>query len=152
PIAAVSLDEKLAYTGEGDLVGVPLAGVSVRVDEQGQLLVRGDQLFTCYSGQPPVQEHATGDLARLDAGRIVLLGRAKDMIIRAEHNIYPALYEPLVERVTGVRRAALVGDFDETLADERVILVVEPEDGVEEADLLARVAKSVREGPDRLDS
>ena len=152
PIACVSLVEKVAYTGDGDLVGTIIAGVTVRIDEHGQLCVRGDRLFSGYAGEDPVHEHCTGDLARLEGDRIVLLGRAKDMIIRAEHNIYPALYEPLVERIPGVRRAALVGDFDIALADERVILVVEPENGISEAVLLRRVADAVRHGPLRLDA
>jgi acyl-CoA synthetase (AMP-forming)/AMP-acid ligase II len=152
PVARVSLEEKLAYNGPGDLVGKPITGVSVRIDETGQLWVQGDRLFSGYAGSGPVTEHATGDLAQLAGDRIVLLGRAKDMIIRGEHNIYPALYEPLVERVPGVRRAALVGDFDSVLADERVVLVVEPEDGVKAEELYARVSHAVRRGPFRLDS
>jgi acyl-CoA synthetase (AMP-forming)/AMP-acid ligase II len=100
-----------------------------------------------------VHEHRTGDLAEIDAeGRIVLLGRASDMIIRGEHNIYPALYEPLAERIPGVRRAAMVGDFDPGLADERVILAIEPEASADGADLLARVKVAVREGPLRFDA
>ncbi|MEO7520754.1 MAG: class I adenylate-forming enzyme family protein, partial [Gemmatimonas sp.] len=152
PVSRVSLEDKLAYAGEGDLVGTVMSGVSVRTDEHGELWVKGDRLFTGYAGSAPVAEHATGDLARIEDDRIVLLGRAKDMIIRGEHNIYPALYEPLVERVPGVRRAAMVGDYDSVLADERVILVVEPEQGVDEHDLVNRVWRAVRGGPLRLDS
>lgn len=152
PIARVSLEEKVAFDGEGDLVGRAIPGVSVRVDDSGQLCVRGDRLFSGYAGDVSVSEYVTGDLARLDGDRIVLLGRAKDMIIRGEYNIYPALYEPIVEQVDGVRRAALIGSFDASLADERVILVVEPERGVQPADLMRRVARAVRTGPLRLDS
>lgn len=152
PVSCVSLREKVAYDGPGDLVGAVLPGLSVRVDEHGQLCVRGDRVFTGYVGEAPVTEHCTGDLALIEQGRIVLLGRRKDMIIRGEQNIYPALYEPLVERIPGVRRAALVGDFDPVLADERVILVVEPERGVSDDELTARVAKAVQAGPLRLDA
>lgn len=151
PIARVSLEEKVAWEGEGDLVGSPVPGVEVRVDADGQLRVRGERLCRGYLGESPLTEHATGDLARLDAGRIVLLGRAKDMIIRGEHNLYPALYEPLVERIPGVRRAAMIGDFDPERADEEVLLVVEPEPGVPDEALRARVARGIREGPLRID-
>lgn len=152
PVSCVSLREKVAYDGPGDLVGAVLPGLTVRVDEHGQLCVRGDRVFTGYAGESPVEEHCTGDLALIEHGRIVLLGRRKDMIIRGEQNIYPALYEPLVERIPGVRRAALVGDFDPVLADERVILVVEPDAGVAGDELIARVAKAVQSGPLRLDA
>lgn len=151
PVARVSLREKVAYDGPGDLVGAPIPGVHVRVDEDGHLCVSGDRCFAGYVGEPPVVEHRSGDLARIRDGRIVLLGRASDMIIRGEHNIYPALYEPLVERVPGVRRAALVGDFDGALADERLVLVVEPETGTDHDALAARVRAAVRSGPLRLD-
>ncbi|MES2524357.1 MAG: class I adenylate-forming enzyme family protein [Gemmatimonadota bacterium] len=152
PVSRVSLREKTAYDGPGDLVGTPIPGVSVRVDADGHLCVSGDRLCTGYVGEPPVREHRSGDLATLEDGRIVLRGRATDMIIRGDHNIYPALYEPLVERIAGVRRAALLGDFDSAMADERVVLVIEPEPGVDEAELTTRVRDAVRAGPLRLDS
>lgn len=152
PIARVSLEEKVAWGGDGDLVGRAIPGVVVRLDEHGQLLVRGDRLCAGYAGAPAMQEYATGDLARLDGERIVLLGRSKDMLIRGDYNIYPELYEPLVERIAGVRRAAIIGDFDPADADERMILVVEPEAGVDAAALRERVLREVREGPHRLDA
>ncbi len=151
PIARVDLHEKLAYTGEGDLIGRPVAGARVRLDASGQLLVSGPSLCAGYAGQSPMHEHATGDLARADGDRLVLLGRLKDMIIRGDHNIYPELYEPLVERIPGVRRAAMLGDFREAEADERVVLVVEPARGEVAETLQARVWDAVRAGPLRLD-
>jgi acyl-CoA synthetase (AMP-forming)/AMP-acid ligase II len=152
PIARVSLEEKVAWTGDGDLVGRVIPGVSARVGDDGQLHVRGERLCAGYAGAEPMSEYATGDLARIDGDRIVLLGRAKDMLIRGDYNIYPELYEPLVERIAGVRRAAIVGDFDATTADERVILVVEPEAGVNAQALRERVEREVRTGANRLDS
>jgi acyl-CoA synthetase (AMP-forming)/AMP-acid ligase II len=88
----------------------------------------------------------------LDGDQIVLLGRLKDMLIRGDHNIYPELYEPLVERIEGVRRAAIVGDFDSVNADERMILVVEADAGVDPVALHDRVRREVRAGPHRLDA
>jgi acyl-CoA synthetase (AMP-forming)/AMP-acid ligase II len=151
PIARVSLREKLAYSGAGDLIGRPVAGAVVRLDADGQLFVRGPSLCVGYAGHPAMVEHATGDLARFDGDRLVLLGRLKDMIIRGDHNIYPELYEPLVERIPGVRRAAMLGDFQEAQADERIVLVVEPERGEAVEPLRARVWAAVRAGPLRLD-
>lgn len=152
PVACVALAEKVAYDGPGDLVGAPLPGVTVRVDDSGQLCIAGDRLCAGYVGHGAMTEYPSGDRARLDGERIVLLGRQKDMLIRGDHNIYPELYESLVERVSGVRRAAIVGDFDPVLADERIVLVVEPDGSVDEATLLAAVARSVREGPSRFDA
>jgi acyl-CoA synthetase (AMP-forming)/AMP-acid ligase II len=151
PVAYVDVDEKLAYEGEGDLVGRPLPGISARLARDGELLLRGPNLCSGYLGHPPLRELATGDLARIDEGRLVLLGRRKDMMIRGSHNIYPELYEPAIERIAGVRRCALVGVYDERAADERIVLNVEAEPGVDDRALKARVCNALRRGPSRID-
>lgn len=155
PIAAIAIDEKLAFRGEGDIVGRPVDGVRVDVSPQGELIVRGPQLFSGYLGGALVSSHPTGDLAKLDDGRIVLMGRAKDMIIRREHNIYPELHEPVIEQIAGVRRCAMVGLYDEERADERVVLVVEPERALESVrerqEFIARVRTELERGPHRID-
>ena len=119
--------EKLNYTGTGDLVGKPVAGVEVKIAEDGELLVRSGQLFSRYyhqSGRP--EFHATGDLARLDAdGNILLMGRKKEMIIRRDTNIYPALYEDTIKKIPGVEEAAMVGIYSTEKEDEEVYLAVE---------------------------
>ena len=74
------------------------------------------------------------------------------MIIRKDKNIYPGVYEPLVDRIPGVERSALVGVYDERLADERVALVVEPAPGQSAAALEARVRRALRDGPYRIDA
>jgi acyl-CoA synthetase (AMP-forming)/AMP-acid ligase II len=151
PAAFITLEEKLAYHGDGDMLGTLARGVSARLTDEGELVLRGPNLFTRYFGYDRVEEHYTGDVARLDGGRVVLLGRSKDMIIRGHHNIYPALHEPLVERLPGVRRCAMVGVFDEHHADERVVLVVEPEEGVDSDRLQHDVGRALRDGPFRID-
>jgi acyl-CoA synthetase (AMP-forming)/AMP-acid ligase II len=151
PVAYIDLEEKLAYAGDGDLVGTPVAGVAARLSESGELLLRGPNLCSGYLGRTPLHELATGDLARFDEGRIILLGRRKDMMIRGPHNIYPELYEPAIERIVGVRRCAMVGVYDEDAADERIVLGVEPEPGVDANTLRERVRAALRQGPNRID-
>jgi len=144
PVARVRMEDKAAERGLGDLVGAPFAEVQARLAPDGELLLRGPHLFRGYLGQPPVQEHATGDLATFDAaGRLVLLGRKKDMIIRGHDNIYPGLYEPTLAAVPGVRRCSLVGVYREVAADEEVVLVVEAEPGVDACTLEARLRLEV---------
>ncbi|MBO1750798.1 acyl--CoA ligase [Actinotalea sp. BY-33] len=123
PVAVVEAEEKLAHTGEGDLVGRVLPGVEVRIDGE-ELVLSGPSLMRGYLGASPVTEHRSGDLARVQDGRLVLVGRARDMIIRGTVNIYPGLHEPRLARLPGVRAAALVGVPQED-GDERVVLVVE---------------------------
>jgi acyl-CoA synthetase (AMP-forming)/AMP-acid ligase II len=154
-VATAELDEKLDFAEPGDLLGRPVDGVEVRIADDGELLLRSGQCYTRYfheSERPPW--HATGDLARLRSdGSIVLLGRKKDMIIRGNFNLYPALYEPTINRMPGIDAAVLLGIYDETRADEVVYLVVEPaEDDPSRKDLVRQqIAAALREGPFAID-
>ncbi|MEV0680071.1 class I adenylate-forming enzyme family protein [Actinosynnema sp. NPDC050436] len=121
PVAIATGDEKVRHGG--DLLGRPLPGVSARVAEDGELLVSGANMCRGYLGEPPMTEHATGDLVRLEDGRLVLTGRKKDMIIRGSTNVYPGLHEPAVAGLPGVASAVLVGVPDE-IGDERIVLVL----------------------------
>ena len=153
PVASVTLEEKLAYTGSGDLLGSLFPEVRARIAEDGELFIGGTHLFRGYLGGAPVTEHATGDLGMIDEhGRLVLLGRQKDMIIRGHHNLYPELYEPLIEAITGVRRCALVGVYDERIADELVVLAVEPEPGLEPVAFEQRIRREIHDGAGRIDA
>nr|WP_225953380.1 class I adenylate-forming enzyme family protein [Kibdelosporangium phytohabitans] len=135
PVSIATAEEKLAHTG--DLLGTPLPGVTARVAADGELFVSGPSMCRGYLGEPPMTEHATGDLARLDGGRIVLIGRKKDMILRDSLNVYPGLYEPAIAALPGVADAAMVGVPDE-IGDERIVVaVVADPDGP--PDLAARV-------------
>jgi acyl-CoA synthetase len=68
----------------------------------------------------------SGDLGRLDAqGNLHVVGRAKDLIIRGGHNIYPARVEELVHRNPAVAKAAVLGVPDERLG-EKVCLAIIP--------------------------
>ena len=95
----------------------------------GELVLTGPSLMAGYladldAGRPRATEHRTGDLAYQDAdGRIVLVGRNRDMIIRGTVNIYPGLFEPRLRDLPGVADAVLVG-VPVPDGDERVVLVV----------------------------
>ncbi len=73
------------------------------------------------------------------------------MIIRRDFNIYPSLYEPLIERLPGVGCRAFVGVYDARLADERVILALEPRDGVRASALEQSVRQAIANGSADLD-
>ncbi|GAA1984667.1 class I adenylate-forming enzyme family protein [Isoptericola halotolerans] len=146
PVAVVEADDKLAFDGDGDLVGHLLPGVVGRlvpVDDEadgvGELLLGGPSLMAGYlhdlgtdasaAGRADgaavrATEHRTGDLARFTPdGRVVLVGRTRDMIIRGTTNIYPGLFEPRVAALEGVGEAVLVG-VPQDDGDEVVVLVV----------------------------
>jgi len=126
PVSAVEYEEKSTWTGDGDLLGAPCDGAEVRVID-GLIQARGPMMAHRYFGEPPNTWIDTGDVGALDAqGRVVLHGRAKDMILRRAENIYPGLYEPSLN-IAGVAEAVMVGvsAFD---GDEVVVVVAELED------------------------
>ena len=153
PVSAIAMNEKLETEASGDLVGRPFPGVRLRVADDGELFVSGPNLFRGYMNEDEVTEHATGDLATLDEhGRVVILGRKKQMIIRGRDNIYPSLVESVVDSIPGVRRSCLCGYYDEAQADERLVLVLEPAAGEHEATLIRRVRTAIVAGPTRIDA
>jgi acyl-CoA synthetase (AMP-forming)/AMP-acid ligase II len=152
PVCFVEMAEKLAYEGTGDLAGAPCPGVRLRIAGDGEVIVAGPNLCHGYLAGPALDEVATGDLGRVDPdGRLVLLGRKKDMIIRGAYNIYPGLIEETVAGISGVRCCALVGIYDEKHADEIVVLAFEAEPGFDSIEVQARIRREIREGPHRID-
>nr|BFE84860.1 hypothetical protein GCM10020093_074610 [Planobispora longispora] len=106
--------------------------MGVRVADDGELFVSGPHLARGYLGEEPLREVATGDLVRIEDGRLILLGRKKDMILRDGFNIYPGLYEPAITALPGVAEAAIVGLADAVTGDEEVVLAVVPAAGYDE--------------------
>lgn len=152
PVAKITQQEKIAWHGEGDPIGRPLPGVTVRVAGDGELLAAGPNLFHRYLDGPPLTEASTGDLARIEAdGTIVLRGRKKDMIIRGIYNVYPGMVEPTILRIPGVRDCCLVGVYDHEAADEKIVLVVEKADERPDRDFRAFLEKHLLSGPFSID-
>ncbi|WP_051108947.1 class I adenylate-forming enzyme family protein [Actinomadura flavalba] len=148
PVAIASARDKLAHTGPGDLLGAPLTDVAFTDD--GELLLAGPSLCRGYLGDPPLTRLATGDLARLENGRLVLDGRKKDMLIRGEFNLYPGLYEPAINALPGVTEAAYAGVPDPDTGDEEVVLAYV---GDADPDALRRALRDVLDHdalPDRV--
>ncbi|MFJ3583057.1 class I adenylate-forming enzyme family protein [Streptomyces sp. NPDC090127] len=139
PAAAVEQAEKAAFTGDGDLVGAPLPGVTARPGHDGELLLSGPAARHRHLGEEPEPWVRTGDRGRLDGdGRIVLAGRCKDMVLRRAENIYPGLYEPALH-VPGVELALLVG-VPAGDGDERLVAVVQPRHEADPAEVRAALA------------
>ena len=145
-IATVGLEERLDHDERtGDLVGLPLPGVRVRIADDGETWVSGPALARGYLGDAaPAAELPTGDVASFDArGRLVLRGRRKEMLIRAGENIYPALYEAPLADAAGIAAAVMVG-VEAPDGDERVALFAVPGAGMTTAAALARLEAVLR--------
>jgi crotonobetaine/carnitine-CoA ligase len=132
----VSAEEHDELVGSGSL-GRPAAHREARIDETGQLWLRGPGMMQGYLGHPsPFDEDGwfpTGDLARTDdAGRLYLAGRLKDMIRRSGENIAAVEVEEVLLAHPAVRLAAVVGVPDEVRGEEVAAYVVAPEASAEE--------------------
>ena len=135
------------YVGErrAGTVGFPLPGVSVRVEE-GELLVRGPNVFSGYWRRPEATAAAftadgffrTGDMASIsEDGYITLIGRKSDLIISGGFNIYPREIEELLLEQPGVAEAAVVGVADDVRGEVPVAYLV----GELDEEALARVCR-----------
>jgi malonyl-CoA/methylmalonyl-CoA synthetase len=119
-------------------VGLALPGVDVRIadndgrslppGEIGVLEVKGPNVFSGYWRRErsraedfrPDGFFITGDIAAMDAaGRITLLGRARDVIISGGLNVYPREVEQALDAIEGIAEAAVIGvphpDFGEAV-------------------------------------
>jgi acyl-CoA synthetase (AMP-forming)/AMP-acid ligase II len=124
-ISIVSMEEKINYKSEGDLLGKPLAGVFVKINEDSEILISGPQMYTRYLGDSDADFFNSGDLGKLDANNnIIILGRKKDMIIRNGYNLYPGIFENTISSIPGVVECAIVGLYNKETEDEEVVLVI----------------------------
>ena len=131
----VTPDDHDQLVGAGCL-GRPTAHREVRIDDDGQMWLRGPGMMDGYLGHPdPFVDgwFPTGDLARLDdQGRVYLTGRLKDMIRRSGENIAAREVEDVLLAHPAVRLAAVVGVPDEIRGEEVKAYVVAPGASAEE--------------------
>ncbi|MGW6425104.1 AMP-binding protein [Nocardia sp. NPDC055053] len=116
--------------------GRPIGDAEVRLSEDGELQVRGPELFLGYLDSAlntdaftPDGWLRTGDLAHIDAdGYVEITGRQKDIIIRGGENISAKEIEDALFEHPRIRDVAVVSAPDPVLG-ERVCAVVVPTAG-----------------------
>ena len=101
-------------------VGQPAPGSSVRIADDGEVQVRGANVFRGYHNLPEKTAETftadgwlkTGDLGSLDEdGRLMITGRKKDIIITAGgKNVSPIPMEEEIAKCPIVEHAVVVGD------------------------------------------
>jgi len=101
-------------------VGRPLPGVSVRIADDGEVLISGDLVFQGYwNNRQQTDEVLTddgwfrsGDLGRLDDdGFLTITGRKKELIVTAGgKNVAPAVLEDQLRAHPLVSQCVVVGD------------------------------------------
>jgi acyl-CoA synthetase (AMP-forming)/AMP-acid ligase II len=112
-------------------------GTDVPEDAPGELLIRGECLFSGYWGDPNATEAAftddgwyrTGDIARLNAdGYLFILDRASDMIISGGEKVYPAEVEAVIAQHPSVAEVAVVGRPDPTWGEAvHAVMIARPD-------------------------
>jgi O-succinylbenzoic acid--CoA ligase len=114
--------------------GVPLDGVRVRAGEDGRLRISGPVLMNRYYRRPDLTQEAleddefvTSDLGYVDGGRVVIRGRADDVINTGGHKVVPAEVAAALSGCPGVREVVVVGRPDPEWG-ERVTAIVVPAD------------------------
>lgn len=115
PFAATRVTDNVIGT-----VGQPAPGSSIRISDEGELQVKGPNVFCGYHNLPEKTAEAftadgwlrTGDLAEIDdAGRIIITGRIKDIIITAGgKNVSPIPLEEEIAKCPIVEHCVVVGD------------------------------------------
>ncbi len=101
--------------------GRPYPYVDCRLSTDGELLVRGPNVFPGYWRNPEATAAAfrdgwllTGDVAECDdEGDYWIRGRLKEMVVSGGENVYPAEIEAVLQQHDAVVEAAVVGVPDE---------------------------------------
>lgn len=111
--------------------GAPALGSQVRVDEQGEVLVRSNVVLEGYWGQPEATAEAvrdgwfhTGDGGTLTDGYLSISDRKKDVIISGGENVSSIEVEDCLYDHPAVAEVAVIGVPDERWGETVKALVV----------------------------
>jgi long-chain acyl-CoA synthetase len=123
------------HHGDFASTGPVVSGLEVRIDQpsgedqRGEILVKGDAVLRGYVGtdEPiPVEDGwlYTGDVGFFQDGRLTIVDRIRELIIRGGQNIYPGEVERVLTSHPSVLEAAVVGHADEDFGEVPVAFVV----------------------------
>jgi long-chain acyl-CoA synthetase len=127
--AAVNVEEGFKV----GTVGRPLAGTSIRIAEDGEILIKGDVVFKEYWNNPTATKESiedgwfhTGDLGSLDdEGYLRITGRKKEIIVTAGgKNVAPAVLEDGLRSHPLISQCMVVGDQKPFIG---VLITLDPE-------------------------
>jgi HIP---CoA ligase len=127
--------------------GRPIADFELRLDDSGEVLLRGPNVMLGYLDDAEATAAAidtdgwlhTGDIGTLDAaGNLTITDRLKDMYICGGFNVYPAEIEQVLARLGGVAEAAVIGVPDQRLGEVgKAFVVVKAGAQLDEAAVIA---------------
>ncbi len=123
-------------------VGKPLPTVELEIrdengaklpdGQEGEIFVRSPLIMLGYWNRPdataetvtPDRWLRTGDIGRIEDGRLYLASRRRDLILRASENVYPVEIENRLEEHPDIAEAAVFGVPHEELGQEVKAVVV----------------------------
>ncbi|HVT21502.1 MAG TPA: class I adenylate-forming enzyme family protein [Mycobacteriales bacterium] len=119
-----------------DTVGRPVPTVELKVDDAGEIFLRGPMVMLGYWGNQAATDAVigadrwlrTGDLGEIRDGLLFLSTRRTDLILRGAENVYPAEIENCLEGHPGVDEVVVVGLPDDEFG-QIVGAVVVPAEG-----------------------
>lgn len=127
-------------------------GRDVAPGEPGEILCHSPACLIGYYGDEDASTQTlrggwlhTGDLARVDDdGYVLIVGRAKDMIISGGLNVYPAEVERAIIEHPAVAEAAVIGVPDDEWGEVgRAVVVLEDGKDLDEAELKAALKQQL---------
>jgi long-chain acyl-CoA synthetase len=122
--------------------GKPVPGVEVRIADDfgkdlprgahGEVLIRGQNVMAGYLDDKLATAHVmrggwlhTGDIGFLDEeGRLTIVDRSKDLILRGGASIYPSEIENVLSCHPAIHDVAIVGQPDDYYGEEVVAVIV----------------------------
>ena len=112
--------EVAVFSKEGDKLGA---------NESGELFIKSNILFEGYTSGESKDERegymSIGDLGRIDdEGYLFVEGRADDMVVIGGENVYPIEVEEVIEGMSGVSEAAVLGVTDDEYGEVLAAFVV----------------------------
>ncbi|WP_235866215.1 AMP-binding enzyme [Serinibacter arcticus] len=129
--------------------GVPLSGVTVRIDDGGRIVLAGPQLALGYvtaDGLTPIApELTTADRGTWDGAVLRVLGRADDVVLTGGVNVDPADVEAAALAVDGVAEVCVVGVPDPEWGQLVAAAIVPGPGAADEDALVVAVRAGVRD-------
>ena len=125
-----------------DSTGRPLPNVQVKISEQGEILVKGDNITPGYYNAPEETAKAfedgwykTGDLGYFDKdGFLHIQGRVKDMIVLSSgQNVFPQDIQTVLVKHPSVKDAVVIGLPKGTSVEVHAALILTDPDSAKQA-------------------
>ena len=133
-----------------DTVGLPFPGNEVKLEKDGEILVKGENLMIGYWNQPEETKKVirngwlyTGDIGEFKSGYLKITDRKKDIIVNAGgDNISPLKIENLMTNQYEIEQCLVYGDGKNYL----VALVVPSDEFINEEDKIKEKVEEINKG------